>query len=83
MRFSQRLSYELKHEQVVYILVGKGSRGQHAQLLTCLQHARESWYRHVGGHRSGRAASGANLGEAAPVADLGGSRKYSNKNFED
>jgi len=29
------------------------------------------------------AASGVNLGEAAPSADLGGSSKYSNENFED
>ena len=29
------------------------------------------------------AASGASLGEAATGADLGGSSKYSNENFED
>ena len=29
------------------------------------------------------AAFGASLGETAPSADLGGSSKYSNENFED
>ena len=39
--------------------------------------------RRVGG-RSGRdAAFGASLGETASGADLGGSSKYSNENFED
>ena len=37
----------------------------------------------VGGRGGGCAASGVSLGEAATGADLGGSSKYSNENFED
>ena len=39
--------------------------------------------RRVGGRGGRDAASGASLGETAPGADLGGSSKYSNENFED
>ena len=39
--------------------------------------------RRVGGRGGRRAAWGVSLGEAAPGADLGGSSKYSNENFED
>jgi len=37
----------------------------------------------VGGRGGCDEASGVNLGEAASSADLGGSSKYSNENFED
>ena len=39
-------------------------------------------HRIVGGRGGRDAASGASLGETAPSADLGGSSKYSNENFE-
>ena len=39
--------------------------------------------RRVGGCGGRDAASGASLGETASGADLGGSSKYSNENFED
>ena len=39
--------------------------------------------RRVGGRGGRDAAFGANLGETASGADLGGSSKYSNENFED
>ena len=39
--------------------------------------------RRVGGRGGRDAASGANLGETASSADLGGSSKYSNESFED
>ena len=39
--------------------------------------------RRVGGHSGRDAAFGASLGETASGADLGGSSKYSNENFED
>ena len=38
--------------------------------------------RRVGGRGGRDAASGVSLGETAPSADLGGSSKYSNENFE-
>ena len=37
----------------------------------------------VGGRGGCDEASGVSLGEATPSADLGGSSKYSNENFED
>jgi hypothetical protein len=37
----------------------------------------------VGGRGSSDEASGVSLGETASSADLGGSSKYSNENFED
>jgi hypothetical protein len=37
----------------------------------------------VGGRGGRGAALGVSLGETAPSADLGGSSKYSNENFED
>ena len=37
----------------------------------------------VGGRGARVAALGVSLGETAPSADLGGSSKYSNENFED
>ena len=37
----------------------------------------------VGGRGGRDAAGGASPGETAPSADLGGSSKYSNENFED
>ena len=39
--------------------------------------------RRVGGRGARDAALGVSLGEAGPGADLGGSSKYSNENFED
>ena len=39
--------------------------------------------RRVGGRGARDAALGASLGEAGSGADLGGSSKYSNENFED
>ena len=39
--------------------------------------------RHVGGRGCRGAACGVSRGETAPSADLGGSSKYSNENFED
>jgi hypothetical protein len=39
--------------------------------------------RRVGGRGGGRKALGVSPGGAAPSADLGGSSKYSNENFED
>jgi hypothetical protein len=39
--------------------------------------------RRVGGRGARGAALGVSLGEACPGADLGGSSKYSNENFED
>ena len=40
-------------------------------------------YRRVGGHGGCGAACGVSQGETASSADLGGSSKYSNANFED
>lgn len=40
-------------------------------------------FRRVGGRGGRDAACGASQGETAAGADLGGSSKYSNENFED
>ena len=45
--------------------------------------ARARGARRVGGRGARDAALGVSLGEAVPGADLGGSSKYSNENFED
>ena len=45
--------------------------------------ARARGARRVGGRGARDAALGVSLGEAGPGADLGGSSKYSNENFED
>ena len=44
--------------------------------------AQVTTHRLVGGRGGRDAASGASLGETGPSADLGGSSKYSNDNFE-
>ena len=41
------------------------------------------WLPGVGGRGYRCAACGVSLGETVPSADLGGSSKYSNENFED
>ena len=63
-----QLALKMDGTQVSYPHLAVGSRG-----LT----------QRVGGRKGGRAAYGTSLGEAAPGADLDGSSKYSNKNFED
>eukprot|EP00794_Sanderia_malayensis_P021162 gene21162-biopygen14707 len=49
----------------------------------CSAVGRTAQLRRVGGRGGRDAALGANLGETASSADLGGSSKYSNESFED
>ena len=46
-------------------------------------HGVSATFRRVGGRGGRDAAFGASQGETAAGADLGGSSKYSNENFED
>ena len=56
-----------------------GAEANHLD-LTIGVNAKRQW---VGGREGCDAALGVNLGETAFSADLGGSSKYSNENFED